>query len=191
MKEIALHLLDIAENSLEAGATRVELVLELTSGGLLEVSILDNGRGMDKDTLKRISDPFFTSRTTRRVGMGIPLLRQHAELTGGKVEIFSEKGKGTELKAVFVTGHPDIQPLGDIEGCWTMLAAFHHGVDIVLRCKTPEGEFDISSELAKQELGVEQLDGSELKTDLKRLIRNNLSAIGLTDGNIDNKILNS
>jgi anti-sigma regulatory factor (Ser/Thr protein kinase) len=191
MKEIALHLLDIAENSLEAGATVVELVLELTPGGMLEISILDNGRGMDDETLKMTSDPFFTSRTTRRVGMGIPLLRQHAELTGGHVEIRSEKGKGTELKAVFVAGHPDIQPLGDIEGCWMMLAAFQHEANIVMRCKTPKGDFEISSEQAKQELDVERFDKSELKEALKRLIRNNLAAIGFNDGNIDKTLLNS
>lgn len=191
MKEIALHMLDIAENSLDAGATKVELVLELTDGGMLEISILDNGKGMDDETLKMTSDPFFTSRTTRRVGMGIPLLRQHAELAGGGLEIHSEKGKGTELKAVFVSGHPDIQPLGDIEGCWMILAATHNDVNIELRCSTPKGDFEISSELARQELEVEHLNTSSLRTELKRLIRNNLAAIGFTDGNIDKTILNS
>jgi len=191
MKEIALHMLDIAENSLEAGATRVELVLELSAGGMLELSILDNGKGMDDETLKMTSDPFFTSRTTRRVGMGIPLLRQHAELAGGGLKIHSEKGKGTELKAVFVAGHPDIQPLGDIEGCWMILAAMHNEVNIELRCSTPKGGFAISSELARQELEVEHLNESSLRTELKRLIRNNLAAIGFTDGNIDKTILNS
>lgn len=189
MKEIALHLLDIAENSLDAGATKVELVIEMTPEGMLEISILDNGRGMDDETLKMTSDPFFTSRTTRRVGMGIPLLRQHAELAGGGLEIRSEKEKGTELKAVFVAGHPDIQPLGDIEGCWMILAATHNEVNIALRCRTPKGDFEISSEAAKKELEVEHLNESTLRTELKRLIRNNLSEIGLTDENIDNKLL--
>ena len=191
MKEIALHMLDIAENSLDAGATKVEMVLELTAGGMLEISILDNGKGMDNEMLKMASDPFFTSRTARRVGLGIPLLRQHTELTGGGLKISSEKGKGTELKAVFVAGHPDIQPFGDIEGCWMILAAAHNEVNIELRCSTPKGDFKISSELARAELEVEHLNESSLRTGLKRLIRNNLADIGFTDENIDNKLLNS
>jgi len=187
MKEIALHVLDITENSLDAGATMIRINIKLTSKGMLEISIQDNGRGMDKETLDRTADPFFTSRTTRRVGMGIPMFRQHAELTGGNLEIFSKQGSGTTVKATFIIGHADIQPIGDIEGCWTMLAALHNKVDTILHCETPEGEFEISSEQVKQELEVENIEQPTLKADLKRLIRNNLLAIGLTDKIIDNK----
>lgn len=187
MKEIALHMLDIAENSLDAGATRIRIRLELTPAGLLEFAVADNGRGMDAATLNRTADPFFTSRTTRRVGMGIPLLRQHAELTGGNLEVHSKEGVGTTLKANFMAGHPDMQPLGDIEGCWMLLAAMHQQVDINLQCKTEYGEFEISSIQVLEELDVENLADTTLKTALKRLIRNNLSAIGLTDKIIDYK----
>ncbi len=187
MKEIALHLLDIAENSLEAGATRIRIKIVVTPQGILEILIEDDGKGMDKEMLERTADPFFTSRTTRRVGMGIPMFRQHAELAGGSLAIFSKQGEGTTLRATFVVGHPDIQPFGDVEGSWVMLAALHNKVDIILQCETPKGTFEISSNQVKQELDIENINEIELKSDLKRLIRNNLLAIGLTDKKIDNK----
>lgn len=187
MKEIALHILDIAENSLDAGASQIRISLEMTTAGVLELMVDDNGKGMDQATLDKTSDPFFTSRSTRRVGMGIPMLRQHAEMTGGRLEIHSEPGAGTTLKATFIGGHPDIQPLGDIEGCWMLLAAMHQETDILLKCKTMQGEFEISSRQAMAELEAETLDDPTLREDLKRLIRNNLSVIGLTDKIIENK----
>lgn len=187
MTEIALHLLDIAENSLEAGATRIRIKIVVTPQGILEILIEDNGKGMDKEMLERTTDPFFTSRTTRRVGMGIPMFQQHAELAGGSLEISSQQGKGTTMKATFEVVHPDIQPFGDIEGSWVLLAALHNTVDFILQCETPEGTFEISSNQVKQELDIENINETALKSDLKRLVRNNLVAIGLTDKIVDNK----
>ena len=187
MKEIALHMLDIAENSLDAGATRIKLGLELTSYGMLEFVVEDNGKGMNENILFRTADPFFTSRTTRRIGMGIPMLRQHAEQTGGNLEVLSKVGYGTRLKATFIADNPDIQPLGDIEGCWWLLAAMHKEIDIILECKTVHDGFIISSKQVLTELNVDDLHETTLKADLKRLIRNNLTAIGLKDRIIENK----
>jgi hypothetical protein len=173
-------MLDIAENSLAAGASRIELSVELDrKRDRLRMQITDNGKGMNSEVLERISDPFFTSRTTRRVGMGIPLIRQHAEMTGGSVEIHSEERRGTRLTAEFVHGHPDLQPLGDIEGCWFLLAAANPGIDILLRCSTELGEFEIGSEQVLKELQLENLSGVEIGVQLKRLIRNNLEEIRL------------
>ncbi|MCA1746858.1 MAG: ATP-binding protein, partial [Bacteroidales bacterium] len=110
MKEIALHILDIAENSLNAGANKVEIRIELNRADKrLRIEISDNGKGMSREMLSRTADPFFTSRTTRKVGLGIPLLRQHAEMTGGSVELRSAENKGTTVQAAFDTSHPDIQ----------------------------------------------------------------------------------
>jgi len=146
----------------------------------LTLEVDDNGRGMDEETLRRTADPFFTSRTTRRVGLGIPLLLQHAEMTGGTVELQSAAQEGTRLKAVFTAGHPDIQPLGDIEGCWWLLASGNPGIDVVLHCRTERGSFELGSLQAKNELAIERLSGSELGVQLRRLIRNNLDEIGLS-----------
>ena len=180
MKEIALHILDIAENSLAAGADRVEIRIELDRADKrLRLMISDNGKGMSREMLSRTADPFFTSRTTRKVGLGIPLLRQHAEMTGGSVELRSEENKGTTVQADFDTNHPDIQPLGDIMGCWWLLASANPGTDVVLSCHADLESFEIGSQQVKEELELEELSGSELREQLKRLIINNLEEIGL------------
>lgn len=188
MKELSLHLLDIAENSLTAGATEVCLGLTLTAAGVLFLKVEDNGGGIDVEVLRQIENPFFTTRTTRNVGLGLPLLKYHAEMTGGKVEIRSSPGKGTEIKARFHTWHPDVQPLGDLEGCWMLLAGANRDADILLNCETPVGSFRIGSAEVKRELELEDLQAAEIRSDLKMLIRNNLEDIGLTDNKIESLI---
>ena len=97
MNDLSMHILDIIQNSISAGATRVSLTVdENPAADLLTIVIGDNGRGMTPGQVSRLSDPFFTSRTTRKVGMGIPLLKQSAEQSGGEVRITSEPGRGTE-----------------------------------------------------------------------------------------------
>lgn len=180
MKELALHMLDIAENGITAGATTIIIgIEEEKSTGQLMIWIEDNGKGMDNETLKRTADPFFTTRTTRKQGLGIPLFRHHAELTGGSMEISSAVGRGTKVKAVLNSKHPDIQPLGDVEGCWLLLASMNPGIDIVLKLYTENGEFQISSAEVMKLLDVEEIKGQELLSQLRRLIRNNIEEIGL------------
>ncbi len=180
MKEIALHILDIAENSITAGADRVELSIELKqTDKALQIAIVDNGKGMSSEVLNMTADPFFTSRTARRVGLGIPLLRQHAEMTGGWVEVRSEENKGTQLTARFDAGHADIQPPGDIAGCWWLLASGNRETDIILKCNTDNGSFEIGSAEVRAELDIERLTGNELKEQLIGLIQNNLEEISL------------
>lgn len=120
MKELSLHILDIMQNSVVAGATLVELtVTENAAEDILEFTVKDNGKGMSEEFLSRVENPFTTSRTTRKVGMGIPLLKLAAESTGGGIHIESELGKGTVISARFGYSHIDRQPLGDMAG--TML----------------------------------------------------------------------
>lgn len=180
MKEIALHILDIAENCIAAEADHVLIsVNQEKKSGVLLIEIEDNGRGMSAEQAKMITDPFHTTRTTRRVGLGIPLIKQHAELTGGKLEVSSEEGKGTEVKAYFVMDHPDRQPLGDLEGCWILLAGSNSSIEWELKCETEKGEFSISTSEIRSGLEVEEIRGSELTGLLKRMIRNNMEAIGM------------
>ena len=178
MKEIALHILDIAENCIAAGADKVGISLgDDAETGVRTLRIRDNGKGMSQDEIRKASDPFFTSRTTRRVGLGIPLFRQHAEMTGGELNIVSRKGEGTVVTATFNRLHPDCQPLGDLEGSWVLLVSSNPGIEWELACRTREGEFSISTSEIRQELDVELIRGSELMNALKRMIRNNLDAL--------------
>ena len=114
MKEIALHLLDIVQNSVRAGASHVDIRFLLGTDGVLEMGVKDDGCGMSPELLARVRSPFTTTRTTRKVGLGIPLLMQNAMQTGGRVDIESEEGKGTDIAAFFDTSSIDCLPLGDL-----------------------------------------------------------------------------
>lgn len=115
MKELSLFLLDIAKNSVEAGAELTEVSL-IEDGGKLTLRVSDNGSGMAPEFLARVTDPFTTTRTTRKVGMGIPLLKMTAEMTGGSFQIRSTMGVGTCVAATFMIASLDMPPLGDIAG---------------------------------------------------------------------------
>ena len=126
MREISLHLLDIAENSVAAESLNIRIdVLEDLQNDLLRVSISDDGRGMDAETAKRVLDPFYTTRATRKVGLGIPLLKLAAESTGGGLSLETEPGKGTRIEASFRHSHIDRMPLGDISTTFlTLLVSY-------------------------------------------------------------------
>ena len=179
MKEIALHILDIAENCITAEANRVSISLVEDASGLQTISVTDNGKGMTEQESKRASDPFFTSRSTRKVGLGIPLFRQHAEMAGGSFRIYSVRGRGTSVEGSFQKGHPDRQPLGDMEGCWLLLATANPEIEWELICRNEAGGFTISTSEIRSTLGVETIGGSELKDQLKRMIRNNIESLGI------------
>lgn len=117
MRELSLHILDVLENALAAGATSVELIIEEdVAADLLTIIVRDNGRGMDEEQVSRAVDPFFTTRTTRHVGLGIPLFKAAADRCNGRLTLSSKPGRGTELEATFQHSHIDRAPLGDIEG---------------------------------------------------------------------------
>ena len=117
MKELSLHILDVAKNSVKAGASLTEISISTDREGIMTIRITDNGCGMTEEILARVTDPFYTTRTTRKVGLGLPLFRLAAEQTGGSLKIKSstEVGKsGTEVTAVFDTKSIDCMPMGDI-----------------------------------------------------------------------------
>ena len=122
MKDLSLNVLDVTENSIRAGAKLIELSIE-AADNILTITIKDNGCGMSPEMLRTVTDPFTTSRTTRRVGMGLPLFKLAAEQTGGGLAIDSELGKGTMVTARFYTDHIDCPPLGDMASTVAMLAA--------------------------------------------------------------------
>lgn len=132
MDDISLHILDIVENSITAEARTVAIrIAEDTRANLLVVEIEDDGRGMDEATVGQALDPFFTTRTTRRVGLGLPMFAQSAREAGGGLEISSKAGRGTRTKATFRTDHPDCRPLGDIGSTLQTLIAGHPEVGFV------------------------------------------------------------
>ncbi len=147
MKELSLNILDIAENSVKAGATLTEIVLTETENELIIV-IKDDGCGMSRDTLMAVMDPFYTTRTTRKVGLGIPLFKMAAEQTGGYIDIKSKQADdtdpshGTTVTAHFIKGHLDFTPLGDVISTVTTLIQGHADTDFLFKHK---GEsFDVS-----------------------------------------------
>ncbi len=132
-----MHVLDIAQNSIQAGAGEVAVSLDIREGGWLTLRVRDDGRGMEPELLARVTDPFTTTRTTRKVGLGIPMLKQSAELCGGTFALESAPGRGTELTATFDLGHIDCLPMGAM--CDTLLTL------VLLNPQGPEFLFEASA----------------------------------------------
>jgi anti-sigma regulatory factor (Ser/Thr protein kinase) len=146
MKELSLNVLDLVQNSLSAGAGHITVeIKESLREDRLEIRIRDDGAGMDPEFLSRVTDPFVTTRTTRPVGMGIPLVKMAAEMAEGRFDIQSSKGKGTELNASFRLSHVDRMPLGDMAGTVTTLIQGAPEVDFVYIRQTDSGRFEFST----------------------------------------------
>lgn len=152
MKDLSLHILDIFQNSIRAGARSVTVELSYLSESRMILVISDNGKGMDEDQVNRVKDPFYSTRTTRRIGLGLSLLTQKAEQTGGYLGIQSEPGIGTKVIVAFQPSHPDCPPFGDIPGCAWMLMASNPQLLVVFKfagagCKWEWDSVRIQSEL--------------------------------------------
>jgi len=131
MEDLSLHLLDIIENSVEAGARPIEArITEDRAEDVLVLEVADDGKGMDDGTLQRATDPFFTTRSTRRVGLGLSMLAEAARATGGQMAIESASGSGTRVRASFRPSHIDMKPVGDIPGTLTILLCGHPEIDL-------------------------------------------------------------
>lgn len=131
MEDLSLHILDIAENSVTAGARNISIVLtEDAVRDLMTVEITDDGKGMDAEAIERAADPFYTTRTTRRVGLGIALFREAAEMANGSLEIHSVPKSGTSIKATFQLSHVDRKPLGNMVETITTLLCWSSEVNV-------------------------------------------------------------
>jgi len=153
MKELSLHILDITKNSVSAGAKSITLSLTETEEHALTIVIADDGCGMTPEFLARVTDPFTTTRTTRKVGMGLPLYRMAAEMTGGSLAIESTPGVGTTVTAVFHVDHLDCAPLGDLPGVMALLIQGSPLVDFTLERTTPKGSYRFSTLEVREQLG--------------------------------------
>ncbi len=163
MKELALHILDIAQNSVVAGASLIAISInEDAEKDILEISVVDDGCGMTPEFLKNVTDPFTTKRTTRKVGLGIPLFKLAAENTGGSFSIRSEVGKGTEVLAIFGYSHIDRQPLGDMAGTMLGLITAYEDCDFVYNHTVLGKSFSFDTREIKGILGDVSLASPEV-----------------------------
>lgn len=178
MKTISDHILDIVQNSVKAGANLIEIIVcEDKTSDIYAVEIKDNGRGMTPELVEKATSPFFTTRTTRKVGLGLSLLRQNAEMTGGNLTISSEPGKGTVIRAEFKLSHIDRPSMGDIAGVFMLLAIGHSGITFSYAHKTGDGNFSINTEEIAEMLDGIPLQTAKVRKAVVELIENNLAMI--------------
>ena len=153
-RDLSQHILDIAENGVKAGATCMYLTIEEdTADDTLRIVVQDNGHGMDATTLERVTDPWFTTRTTRNVGLGIPFFKQAAEMCGGTFAITSEPGVGTTTEAVFQHSHIDRPPLGDLAGTLLCMIVGFESMDVLYEHRVDDRVFTLDTREIRAILG--------------------------------------
>ena len=185
MREISLHLLDIAENSVSAEGKNISIhVHEDLFNDRLSASVIDDGRGMDADTAQQVQDPFYTTRTTRNVGLGIPLLKEAAEMAEGSFSLQSEPGNGTWVETEFRHSHIDRMPLGDLSSTFLTLLISHPLIDwtFLYRVTDPNKkshDFLFESAELKSELGDISLTEPEVLTFLRNMFEEGIEAVAL------------
>lgn len=155
MEDLSLHILDIVENSMAAGANTVGItVCEDKRRDLLSIEITDDGKGMSKATLKKATDSFFTTKRTRRVGLGLSLLQQAAKMANGKFSIESKKGEGTTVRASFQYSHIDRKPLGDMAETIITLIIGNPEIDLRYIHKNDGKNWSLDTKELKAQLGA-------------------------------------
>lgn len=182
MKDLSLHILDIVQNSIRAKARLIRIeIIEKPDSDQMIIAISDDGLGMNDEQLKLATDPFYTSRTTRKVGLGLSLFRQNAESTGGTFEIESALGKGTKVTSVFGLSHLDRPVMGDLTGTLLILISSPGDSDYVFRHQTTSGEFTLDTREIKQTLGSTPITHPEIRNFLKEMIQENLEQIQISE----------
>ena len=176
MKTLSYHILDIVQNSLNADADLVEIsIREDDKKGLFTIFINDNGRGMDEETLQKAIDPYFSTRNERSVGLGLSLLKQNTERTGGSFAIDSTPGEGTRVKAEFVKSHIDCPAIGDLAGTIHQIIVSNTGKDFIYRHNKNQLDFEIDSRQIKEILDHLPLYHPEISKYIDEMIRENLN----------------
>jgi len=175
MNDLSLHIIDIIQNSLSAGALFIRLTVdEDINEDRLTIIIEDNGKGMTQEQVAKLSDPFFTSRTTRRVGMGIPLFKQSANQGGGDLKVESTVGEGTVVTAWFQHSNIDRPPLGDVANAFLLMLSANPSHHFVLKYLYNENEYLFDSEEVKEILGDIPFNDASIIRILTDMIRENL-----------------
>lgn len=178
MKELSLNVLDLTQNSITAHATLIELeVCEDTVADLLKITLTDNGCGMTEDQVKRVMDPFYTTRTTRKVGLGVPFFKMAAEMAGGSLSIDSEVGKGTKLTATFTLSNVDRMPVGDMEGVVRDLIYMNPDIDFTYRRQINGKEIFLDTRELKKILGEVPLNSPDVSQWISEYLKEQIESI--------------
>ena len=172
MEDISLHILDVVENCITAEASRIKVkITEDTGENLLIVEMSDNGRGMSEELLENATDPFYTTRTTRKVGLGIPLLAQSARESNGEISVKSKIGEGTSIKATFQYDHIDRRPLGDIGQTMIILIMSNPEIDFLFEHKKNDKAYTLDTAEMKKDLDGVPINNPEVI----KIIKNDIS----------------
>ncbi len=178
MEELSLHIMDVLQNSLAAGARKVELEIEEDmDGDRLRIKVRDNGKGMTPEELKRVWDPFYTTKRDIGVGLGIPMFKWVAEHCDGSFRMESHPGEGTMLEAEMRLGHIDRPPMGDLAGTVLAMVVSSPQVRFVLRYKSRKGDFFFDSQEVREILGDVPLSNAEVIKFLKEYLSENLAKV--------------
>jgi anti-sigma regulatory factor (Ser/Thr protein kinase) len=178
VRELSLHILDALENSVEAGATRLELLIkEDLKKDFLEIVIRDNGRGMSKEFVQQVLNPFVTTRTTRHVGLGLPLFAAAAQRCNGDLRIESAPGVGTTVSATFQHSHIDRAPLGDISGTLMAIILSDRPVDVLYKHRVDQRTFELDTSEVRRELGPVPLSHPPVREWLEATLREGVAGL--------------
>lgn len=178
MTELSLNILDIAENSVKAGAPFTEIMVMVNSAkNLLEITIRDNGCGMSEEQVNRVIDPFYTTRTTRKVGLGVPFFKESAESAGGSFSIKSEVGVGTTVKASYELDNIDRMPMGDLTATIHTLVTMHDDIDFLFTYIVNENEFSLDTRELREILGDISFKEYEISNYIKDYLKENITSV--------------
>jgi hypothetical protein len=178
MTEFSLHILDIVQNSVVAKATFIGIkIMESITSDVFSIEISDNGKGMDAETLGQVTDPFFTTRTTRKVGLGLSLFKQASEQCGGSFNIMSVPGTGTTVKVSMPYTHIDRQPLGDMAGMISLVVSANPEINFMYSHKTDTREYIFDTREIKNELEDVPITNLQVVKFIRDMIRENLDEI--------------
>lgn len=173
-----MNVLDVAENSVAAGSTLTSITVEIdTAKRLLAVTIADNGKGMDEETVRRVTDPFYTTRTTRKVGLGVPFFKMASEMAGGQFSIRSAPGEGTAVEATFQWDNVDRMPLGDMAATYCSLVMVSEGTDFVYTHTVDGRSFTADSREFRAVLEGVPLSTPDVQAFIRDYIRENTEEI--------------
>jgi hypothetical protein len=178
MKDLSMHIMDIVQNSITAMATEIRIdICESKKTDTYAITITDNGKGMSKETIQKVTDPFFTTRTTRKVGLGIPLLKMNCERCGGKFKIDSELMKGTKLTAELGLTNIDRPASGDIPGTVALLVSSNPAIDFIYSHSTGNGSYVFNTKEVKEILEGIPINEPSVYPLIKEMITENLIEI--------------
>jgi hypothetical protein len=178
VEDLCFHLVDLVQNSVAAGARNITLsVSEVEAGDSLVLEVSDDGRGMDSQTLLKVQDPFFTSKSYKKVGLGIPLLKATTEACGGHFRITSRLGQGTRVRAQLQKSHVDCPPLGDLAETLLTLLVSLETVDLDFSFHSGRGEFSLSSREIRRQVGDIHFSHPDIYQFLRNYIREGLGGL--------------